>query len=103
MPKKIAVRIFYTLKGQCHEIFVPHYFHQTILPSALIHGLKCFAYGFVFAEKIDAEIAEIGSRGLNETSGSKFVCQRSPLILIFFSNYSYVMFTYLFVFVMFSL
>jgi hypothetical protein len=31
------------LKGQCHEIFVPRFFfHQTIPPRALIHGLKPF-------------------------------------------------------------
>jgi hypothetical protein len=30
------------LKGQCHEIFDPRLFHQTIPPRALIHGLKPF-------------------------------------------------------------
>jgi hypothetical protein len=30
------------LKGQCHEIFDPRFFHQTITPRALIHGLKPF-------------------------------------------------------------
>jgi hypothetical protein len=30
----------FDLKGQCHEIFDPRFFHQTIPPRALIHGLK---------------------------------------------------------------
>jgi hypothetical protein len=30
------------LKGQCHEIFDLWFFHQTIPPGALIHGLKHF-------------------------------------------------------------
>jgi hypothetical protein len=30
------------LKGQCHEIFDPWFFHQTIPPRALIHSLKPF-------------------------------------------------------------
>jgi hypothetical protein len=30
------------LKGQCHEIFNPWFFNQTIPPRALIHGLKPF-------------------------------------------------------------
>jgi hypothetical protein len=69
----------YCLKGQCHEIFDPRFFHQTIPPRALIHGLSRFAYGFVFAEKIDSEIAKIGFRGLNETAETKICCQSSPL------------------------
>jgi hypothetical protein len=31
-----------SLKGQCHEIFDSHFFHQTILPRTLIHRLKPF-------------------------------------------------------------
>jgi hypothetical protein len=30
------------LKGQCHEVFDPRFFHQTIPPRGLIHGLKPF-------------------------------------------------------------
>jgi hypothetical protein len=30
----------FPLKGQCQEIFDPRFFHQTIPPRALIHGLK---------------------------------------------------------------
>jgi hypothetical protein len=33
---------FFVLKGQCHEIFDPRFFHQTIPPRGLIHGLKPF-------------------------------------------------------------
>jgi hypothetical protein len=39
-PNKISY--FYYLNGQCHEIFDPQFFHQTIPPRALIHGLKSF-------------------------------------------------------------
>jgi hypothetical protein len=31
-----------TLNGQCHEIFDPHFFHQSTPPRVLIHGLKPF-------------------------------------------------------------
>jgi hypothetical protein len=30
------------LKGQCHEILEPGFFHQTIPPRSLIHGRKQF-------------------------------------------------------------
>jgi hypothetical protein len=32
----------YALKGQCHEIFDPRFFHQNIRPGLLIKGLKPF-------------------------------------------------------------
>jgi hypothetical protein len=38
------------LKGQCHEIFNPRFFHQTISPGPLIRGLKPFEFYFEFAE-----------------------------------------------------
>jgi hypothetical protein len=30
------------LKGQCHKIFDPRFFHQNIRPGHLIMGLKAF-------------------------------------------------------------
>jgi hypothetical protein len=30
------------LKGQCHEVFDPQFFHQSIHPGPLIKGLKPF-------------------------------------------------------------
>jgi hypothetical protein len=33
---------FLSLKGQCHAIFDFWFFHQTIPPRALIHGVKPF-------------------------------------------------------------
>jgi hypothetical protein len=62
-----------------------------------------FAYGFVFAEKIDSEIAKTGFRGLNETAETEIFCQHSPLILTFSSDYRYAMFTYVLGFTMVSL
>jgi hypothetical protein len=44
------------LKGQCHEIFYPRL-------GPWFKGWRRFAYGFVFAEKIDSEIDKIVSRG----------------------------------------
>jgi hypothetical protein len=35
-------RAIVPLKGQCHQIFEPRFFHQTIPPRALIHGPKPF-------------------------------------------------------------
>jgi hypothetical protein len=32
----------FSLKGQCHEIFDPRFFHQTMPPGPLIHGFKPF-------------------------------------------------------------
>jgi hypothetical protein len=48
-----------SLKGQCHEIFDPGFFHQTIPPRVLFHGLKPFAYGFVFTEKIEIIVCKV--------------------------------------------
>jgi hypothetical protein len=35
------------------------FFHQTIPPRALIHVLKRFAYGFIFAEKIEIIVCKV--------------------------------------------
>jgi hypothetical protein len=93
------------LKGTVSRNFLHSgFFYQSTPPRALIHGLKPFraAHGFVFVEIIDLKIAKIGFRSLNETAGSDFFCQSSPLIFTFSStgNYMCVMFTYLFVFPM---
>jgi hypothetical protein len=48
-------------------------------------------------------IAEIGFRGLNATAETEIFCRSSPLILTFYSNYGYAMFTYVLVFTMISL
>jgi hypothetical protein len=52
---------FNFLKGQLHEIFDPRFVHQSTPPRALIHGLKLFAYGLIFAEKIDNIRISVGS------------------------------------------
>jgi hypothetical protein len=38
---KLASHLF-SLKGQCHKILTLGFFHQTIPPGPLIHGLKPF-------------------------------------------------------------
>jgi hypothetical protein len=46
MPLEVSyqtIRLINGLKGQGHEIFDPRFFfHKTIPPRALIHGLKPF-------------------------------------------------------------
>jgi hypothetical protein len=42
----------YELKGQCHAIFDPRFFHQSIHPRALIHGLKPFRKWLRFCREI---------------------------------------------------
>jgi hypothetical protein len=84
--------IFRTLlKGQCHEISTFGFFHQTIPPRALIHGLKPFEYGFEFAEKIDIIVGNVWLprsdicrrsrfRGLIETSEAADIDCRSRFV-----------------------
>jgi hypothetical protein len=40
------------LKGQCHEIFYPRFFRQSITPRPLINTLKYFRFCFEFAEQL---------------------------------------------------
>jgi hypothetical protein len=87
------------LKWQCHEIFDPCFFSSNNSPQGPDSQTESLLHMASYSpRKIYAEIVKIGSHSLNETAGSKFFCQSSPLILTFSSNYRYVMFRYVFVF-----
>jgi hypothetical protein len=62
----------FNLKGQCHEIFDPRFFHQTIPPRALIHVLKPFRMWLRIRRENLFQIAKIGSGGVNNITGSDF-------------------------------
>jgi hypothetical protein len=88
---------------QCHEIFDLWFFHQTIPPSALIHGLKPF--------RIWLRIRRVNRVGNSQNRlprsdrdrGSRCFCKSSPLTGAFSYSCKYVMFTYVFVFAIVSL
>jgi hypothetical protein len=64
------------------------YFHQTTSPiGPWFTGWSGFAYGVVFAMKIDSKIAKIWSRGVIWHRGIRLFCQSSPLTLTFSSMY----------------
>jgi hypothetical protein len=47
-----VLRIDIVLKGQCHEIFDPPFFHQSITPRPLINTLKYFRILFRIRQAI---------------------------------------------------
>jgi hypothetical protein len=59
-------------KGQCHEIFDPWLFQQTIPPRALSHGLKPFRIWLRIRDEIDSKISKTWSLGVNDTAGYDF-------------------------------
>jgi hypothetical protein len=63
-----------SLKGQCHEIFDPRFFHQNIRPGLLIKGLKPFLIKFEFAKifeffKMHAVSLTPHARSTNDSNG----------------------------------
>jgi hypothetical protein len=61
---------FTCLKGECHEILDLRFFHQTIHPGTLIHGLKPFLIllqDMIFERKNRA-------RRVNDTACTKICC-----------------------------
>jgi hypothetical protein len=93
------------LKGQCHEIFNHWFlFHQTIPPRALIHGLKPFCLWFRIRRENRNNSLQSLDPAVSMTPRDQTFFVRVPLLIfMFFSNYMYVMFTYVFLFAMVSL
>jgi hypothetical protein len=64
------------LKGTVSQDFQPcFFFHQSIQPKALIHGLNRFAYDFQFSKKFDIQYSfeMVSFQGFNETTEADLV------------------------------
>jgi hypothetical protein len=46
----VCALYFYELKGQCHEIFLLWFFHQTTCPNPVRHAWKDFKFFLIFEE-----------------------------------------------------
>jgi hypothetical protein len=65
------------LKGQCHEVFDLWFFHQTIPPGALIHGLKHFCIWLRIREVIRQSRC---LSGVIDTAGAAPAVSLIPLV-----------------------
>jgi hypothetical protein len=77
------------LKGKCHEIFEPQFFHQSTPRRVLIHRIKPFHIWLRIRREIRFGNCQ------NQAQGDRGSWS-SPLIFMISSNYQYVMFTYVF-------
>jgi hypothetical protein len=68
-----------TVKETCHEISIFGFFHKTTPSGFQAHGLKRFAYGFVFTKIFNYEIDFFGGQWSHDTTDHWWAVSMTPL------------------------